>query len=46
MVSSVITTPMENIYSIDGIAPVVDPTAYVHPTATLIGSKTVILTWD
>ena len=28
---------MENIYSIDGIVPVVDPTAYVHPTATLIG---------
>ena len=28
---------MENIYSIDGIVPVVNPTAYVHPTATLIG---------
>ncbi|MBT5050197.1 MAG: transferase hexapeptide repeat family protein [Rhodospirillaceae bacterium] len=28
---------MENIYSIDGIVPVVDPTAFVHPTATLIG---------
>jgi len=28
---------MENIYSIDGVVPVVDPTAYVHPTATLIG---------
>lgn len=25
------------IYSIDGITPVVDPTAYVHPTAVLIG---------
>jgi phenylacetic acid degradation protein len=24
-------------YSIDGIVPVVDPTAYVHPTAVLIG---------
>jgi phenylacetic acid degradation protein len=24
-------------YAIDGIAPVVDPTAYVHPTAALIG---------
>ena len=24
-------------YSIDGIGPVVDPTAYVHPTAVLIG---------
>lgn len=28
---------MENVYSIDGVVPVVDPTAYVHPTATLIG---------
>lgn len=28
---------MENIYSIDGVVPVVDPTAFVHPTATLIG---------
>ena len=26
-----------NIYSIDGVTPVVDPTAYVHPTAVLIG---------
>ena len=25
------------IYSIDGVTPVVDPTAYVHPTAVLIG---------
>ncbi len=25
------------VYSIDGIVPVVDPTAYVHPTAVLIG---------
>lgn len=25
------------IYAIDGIVPVVDPTAYVHPTAVLIG---------
>jgi len=25
------------IYSINGIVPVVDPTAYVHPTASLIG---------
>lgn len=25
------------VYSIDGITPVVDPTAYVHPTAILIG---------
>lgn len=28
---------MENIYSIDGVVPVVDPSAFVHPTATLIG---------
>ena len=25
------------VYEIDGIAPVVDPTAYVHPSAVLIG---------
>ena len=25
------------VYAIDGIVPVVDPTAYVHPTAVLIG---------
>jgi len=24
-------------YSIDGVIPVVDPTAYVHPSAVLIG---------
>lgn len=28
-------------YSIDGVVPVVDPTAYVHPTAVLIGDVTV-----
>lgn len=28
---------MENIYSIDGIVPVVDPSAFIHPSATLIG---------
>src|SRR4030095_8932395 len=28
-------------YAIDGLAPVVDPTAFVHPTATLIGDVTV-----
>ena len=28
---------MPKVYSIDGITPVVDPTAYVHPTAVLIG---------
>jgi phenylacetic acid degradation protein len=25
------------VYSIDGVTPVIDPTAYVHPTAVLIG---------
>ena len=25
------------IYAIDGITPVVDPTAYVHPSAEIIG---------
>lgn len=33
--------PMENIYSIDGVIPVVHPTAFVHPTATLIGDVVV-----
>jgi phenylacetic acid degradation protein len=28
---------MRKVYSIDGITPVVDPTAYVHPSAVLIG---------
>ncbi|RTZ44558.1 phenylacetic acid degradation protein PaaY [Candidimonas sp. SYP-B2681] len=28
---------MFKVYAIDGIVPVVDPTAYVHPTAVLIG---------
>ncbi|HEU0200546.1 MAG TPA: phenylacetic acid degradation protein PaaY [Burkholderiaceae bacterium] len=28
---------MSNIYSFEGIVPVVHPTAYVHPTAVLIG---------
>jgi phenylacetic acid degradation protein len=28
---------MPKVYSIDGITPVVDPSAYVHPTAVLIG---------
>jgi len=26
------------VYSIDGIIPVIHPTAYVHPTAVLIGN--------
>lgn len=30
-------TVVQNIYSIDGIIPVVHETAYVHPTAVLIG---------
>ncbi len=29
------------VYSIDGVTPVVDPTAYVHPTAILIGDVVV-----
>ena len=28
---------MANVYSFEGIVPVVDPESYVHPTATLIG---------
>lgn len=28
---------MPKVYSIDGVTPVIDPTAYVHPTAVLIG---------
>ena len=28
---------MPKVYSIDGIVPVVDPSAYVHPSAVLIG---------
>ena len=28
---------MPQVYAIDGIVPVVDPTAYVHPTGVLIG---------
>lgn len=28
---------MAKVYSLEGITPVVDPTAYVHPTAVLIG---------
>ena len=28
------------VYSIDGITPVVDPTAFVHPSAVLIGDVT------
>ena len=28
---------IENIYSIDGIVPVIHETAFVHPTAVIIG---------
>jgi carbonic anhydrase/acetyltransferase-like protein (isoleucine patch superfamily) len=28
---------MAKVYAIDGVTPVIDPTAYVHPTAVLIG---------
>ena len=31
------STTRPRVYSIDGIVPVVDPSAYVHPTAVLIG---------
>jgi phenylacetic acid degradation protein len=30
-------TPALTVYSINGVTPVVDPTAYVHPSAVLIG---------
>lgn len=29
---------MKNIYEIDGVRPVIDPSSYVHPTAVIIGS--------
>jgi len=29
------------VYAIDGVTPVIDPTAYVHPTAVLIGDVTI-----
>lgn len=32
---------MPKVYAIDGVVPVVDPAAYVHPTATLIGDVVV-----
>ena len=32
---------MVKVYSIDGITPVVDPTAFVHPSAVLIGDVVV-----
>ena len=30
-------TKMVNVYSIDGVTPVVHPSAFIHPTASLIG---------
>lgn len=33
--------PQLTVYSIDGVTPVVDPTAFVHPTAILIGDVVV-----
>ena len=35
--SAKVTGVMAQVYSIDGIVPVIDPTAFVHPTAVLIG---------
>ena len=32
---------MPTVYAIDGVVPVVDPTAFVHPTAVLIGDVVV-----
>lgn len=29
---------MKNIYEIDGVKPVIDPSSYIHPTAVIIGS--------
>jgi carbonic anhydrase/acetyltransferase-like protein (isoleucine patch superfamily) len=29
--------PMAHIYAVDGLRPVVDPSAFVHPAAVLIG---------
>lgn len=32
---------MARVYAIDGVVPVVDPSAYVHPTASIIGDVVV-----
>ena len=29
---------MKNIYEIDGVRPVIDPSSFIHPTAVIIGS--------
>jgi phenylacetic acid degradation protein len=34
----IILVYMKNIYEIDGVKPVIDPSSYVHPTAVIIGS--------
>jgi len=34
---------MSNCYAIEDLIPVVDPTAYVHPTAVLIGDVIIAL---
>lgn len=31
------TLPRPRVYAIDGVVPVIDPTAFVHPSAVLIG---------
>jgi len=31
------STPRPRVFAIDGLVPVIDPSAYVHPTAVLIG---------
>ena len=36
------TKPELKVYAIDGIVPVVDPTAYVHPSAILIGDVIIV----
>lgn len=33
--------PTPKVYAIDGVVPVIDPTAFVHPTAVLIGDAIV-----
>lgn len=34
----IILASMKNIYEIDGVKPVIDPSSYIHPTAVIIGS--------
>lgn len=35
------TLPRPKVYAIDGVVPVIDPSAFVHPTAVLIGDAVV-----